>query len=230
MRRKQTIHMSNDTRPDVIDSHPTSRRDVPLLGSFTNCGSAVQLLPNVGRGQRDISTEAFQRDAVLPDLNILRRIPTVSDAVNDVMASYDSQAIAQTSQGRNTSHKSGCYNATDIITVPPESRWPNQGYHGSSGRKRVLYDDLSMVASPGSSSSGQVTRKVCRYNEGTCVHDFHHGSYCHSCSYCSKQGRSLQHPEAKCNLCLGPKKSQLTVVRIVSGCLGSASRDIYTEQ
>ena len=60
MRREQTIPVSNDTRPDVIDSHPTSRRDVPLLGNFTNHGSAVQLPPNVGRGQRDISTEAFQ--------------------------------------------------------------------------------------------------------------------------------------------------------------------------
>ena len=145
MHREQTIHMSNDTRPDVIDSHPTSQRDVPLLGSLTNRGCTVQLPPNVARGQRDISTEAFQRDAVQPDLNVLRRIPTVSDAVNDIMASFDSQARAQTSQVRNTSHKSGRYNAIDIITASPESRWPNEGYHGSSGWKRVLYDDLSMA-------------------------------------------------------------------------------------
>ena len=84
MCREQAIPVCNDTRPDVIDSHPTSRRDVPLLGNFTNRGSAVQLLPNVGRGQRDISTEAFQRDDVLPDLNVLRHIATVTDAVNNV--------------------------------------------------------------------------------------------------------------------------------------------------
>ena len=183
----------------------------------------------------------------------------------------------------HTSHKSGHYNATDIITAPPESRWPNDGYHGSSGRKRVVYDDLLMaqwavgqlsniynmknpdtlrqallqvilaikdatslpwpavrnpwaasmheveddtltwgnstqwalnrlsvsqiavmnsqaVASHRSWNSGQVTRKVCRYyNEGTCLHESHHGAYRHSCNYCSKQGINLQHPETKCN-------------------------------
>ena len=199
------------------------------------------------------------------------------------MASYENQARAQTSQGKDTSHKSGRYNTTDIITAPPASRWPNKGYHGSSGCKCVVYYDLSMaqwavgqlsniynmktldtsrqallqvilaikdatsipwpavrnaweasmhevddgtlmwgnsaqwalnclsasqiavmnsqvVASHGSSNAGQVTRKVCcYYNEGTCLHYFHHGAYRPSYNYCSKQGRNLQHPEMKCN-------------------------------
>ena len=247
-----------------------------MLGNAISRSSAVQLLPTMGRGMRDTSTEVYQRDAVLPDLNVLRRIPNVADAVNDV-------ARAQTSQGKNTSHKSGRYNATDIITAPPEFRLPNEGYHGSSGRKRVVYNDLSMaqwvvgqlsnvysmknpdtsrqallqvilvirdatslpwpavrnawaasmhevengtltwgnstqwalnrlsasqiavmnsqvVASHRSLNSGQVTRKMCRYyNEGTCLHDSHHGAYCHSCNYCCKQGRNLHHPKMKCN-------------------------------
>ena len=283
MRRDQTIPVGSNTHLDVVNSHHTSQGDAPVLGNAISCSSAVQLPPTIGRGMRDTSTEAYQRDMVLPDLNVLRRIPTVVDAVNDVMASYENQARAQTSQGKNTSHKSGRYNATDIITALPESIWPNEGYHGSSGRKHVVYDNLSMaqwavgqlsniynmknpdtshqallqvilairdatslpwpavrnawaasmhevkdgtfmwgnstqwalnllrasqiavmnsqvVASHGSLNSGQVTRKVCRYyNEGTCLHYSHHGAYCHSCNYCSKQGRKLQHPETKCH-------------------------------
>ena len=43
--------------------------------------------------------------------------------------------------------------------------------------------------------------RICRYfNEGSCVHDFSHGNYKHLCSHCYKQGRSLSHPEIKCNL------------------------------
>ena len=144
-RHGQNIPDGTGTHFNVINSHLSSRGDAPMLGTATNRTSAVQLPPTMGRGTRDTSVEAYQRDAVLPELNILRHIPTVSDAVNDVMASYENQARAQTSQGKNTSHKSGCYNATDIVTAPPESRWPNEGYHGSSGRKRIVYDDLSMA-------------------------------------------------------------------------------------
>ena len=36
------------------------------------------------------------------------------------------------------------YNTTDTITSIPELRWPNEGYHNTSGRKRIVYDDLSL--------------------------------------------------------------------------------------
>ena len=43
-------------------------------------------------------------------------------------------------------------------------------------------------------------RRPCRYfNEGSCSHEGHHGNYSHVCSYCMKQGRSSNHPEARCN-------------------------------
>ena len=65
---------------------------------------------------------------------------------------------------------------------------------------QITVMNSQVVAGHGSSNSGQVSRKVCRYyNEGTCLHDSHHGAYRHSCNYCSKQGRTLQHPETKCN-------------------------------
>ena len=34
--------------------------------------------------------------------------------------------------------------STDTTTALPEYRWPNEGYHGSKGKKQVLYDDLSL--------------------------------------------------------------------------------------
>ena len=40
--------------------------------------------------------------------------------------------------------KSGRFNATDTVTAVPELRWPNEGFHGIGGRKRTLYDDLSI--------------------------------------------------------------------------------------
>ena len=282
VRHGQTIPVGSNAHLDIVNSHHTSQGDALVLGNAISRSSAVQLPPTMGRGMRHTSTEAYQPDTVFPDLNVLRHIPTVADTVNDIMASYENQARAQTFQGKNTSHKSGRYNATDIITAPPEFRWPNEGYHGSSGRKRMVYDDLSMaqwavgqlsnvysmknpdtsrqallqvilairdatsppwpavhnawaasmhevengtltwgnstqwalnrlsasqiavmnsvVASHGSLNSGQVTRKVCcYYNKGTCLHDSRHGAYRHSCNYCSKQGRNLQHPETKCN-------------------------------
>ena len=47
-------------------------------------------------------------------------------------------------QGKGTSvKKSGRYNTVEIVNVPPHLRWPNEGYHSSSGKKRIAYDDLS---------------------------------------------------------------------------------------
>ena len=45
-------------------------------------------------------------------------------------------------QGRN--RKSGRYHSVDLVQAPPEIRWPDEGYHPAGGRKRVLYDELSM--------------------------------------------------------------------------------------
>ena len=39
-------------------------------------------------------------------------------------------------------------------------------------------------------------RLCCYYNEGSCSHDGHHGLYKHNCSFCSKQGRTSNHPES----------------------------------
>ena len=43
-------------------------------------------------------------------------------------------------------------------------------------------------------------KRLCRYfNESSCSHEGHHGLYKHNCSFCSKQGRTDNHSESKCN-------------------------------
>ena len=85
-----------------------------------------------------------RRNAVLPTVDTLRRIPSVADAVNDVLASYESQARLDSFQGKNIK-RSGRYNSVETINTPPHLRWPNEGYNGNSGKKRILYDELTMA-------------------------------------------------------------------------------------
>ena len=54
--------------------------------------------------------DTLLRDAILPDLNVLHCISTLTDAANDVTMSYDNHTRAQTFQGRNSFHKSWSYN------------------------------------------------------------------------------------------------------------------------
>ena len=32
----------------------------------------------------------------------------------------------------------------DVVQTAPEFRWPNKGYHAPGGKKRVIYDDLTL--------------------------------------------------------------------------------------
>ena len=226
--------------------------------------------------QQDINLAAnaadLPCDAIIPGLDSLRKLPNVSEAVSSILASYEQQAKHESLQGKN-SRRSGRCNNFDTVSNPPERRWPNEGYHGSNGKKRLLYDDLSMpqwvagqltnilhmqdpliskqaltqvvcamkdaVSLPFTAvknawacsmheleegnlswadstqwalnrlSASQVSlvnaqsvsqKRLCRYyNEGSCSHDGHHRLYKHSCSFCSKQGRTSNHPESKCN-------------------------------
>ena len=67
----------------------------------------------------------------------------MSEAVSSILASYDSHNRLESSQGK-PHRRSGCYNTHDTVSVAPEVRWPNEGFHGSNSKKRLLYDDLSM--------------------------------------------------------------------------------------
>ena len=97
-------------------------------------------MPDATRGGDD-----RQKDTFFPDLNALRQNQTVSQAVAQLVASYEHQARMDLSQGRQNSVKrSGRYNTTDVITAPPHLRWANVGFHAGNGRKRVTYDDLTL--------------------------------------------------------------------------------------
>ena len=82
-------------------------------------------------------------DAIMPSLDSLRRLPNVSEAVSNILASYDQQATHESLQGKK-SRRSGRNNNFDTVSNPPKRRWPNEGYHGSNSKKRLLYNDLSM--------------------------------------------------------------------------------------
>ena len=95
------------------------------------------------QGQPDHSSE--HRDAVIPSLQALRGNPGISEAVNSLLASYKRRAHSEVAQGKpNSVKRSGRYNAHDSVTAAPHLRLPNEGFHASNDKKRVLYDDLSL--------------------------------------------------------------------------------------
>ena len=253
----------------------------PLHSSPQRAG--YQAVPPIDRTQRERplntidhpSLSDARNDAIAPNIEVLRRIPSVSEAVNKVLATYEAQLHSDLIQGKNTTKKSGRFNTVDIVTAPAHLRWPNEGFQGVQGRKRLSYHDLSLpqwvsgqlsniyhiqdpstvkqalfqmiLATKDAASlpwptvrdawavsmhavqegrlgwedtnqwsfnrlgasqiplsnrqpTPQANRKICRYyNEGSCSHENHHGSYSHFCSFCMKQGRHLSHPESKCN-------------------------------
>ena len=83
----------------------------------------------------------IQMDGVVPTLEAIRRMPTISDTVSNLLAYYEDQAKTSI-QGRQQ-RKSGRYNSTDMALTAPEFRWLNEGYHGQTGKKTV-YDDLTL--------------------------------------------------------------------------------------
>ena len=220
-------------------------------------------------------TDDARNDAIAPNIDVLRRIPSVLEAVNKVLATYDAQLQSDLTQGKNNTKKSGRFNTVDIVTAPAHLRWPNEGFQGVQGRKRLAYDDLtlpqwvsgqlsniyniqdpsvvkhallqlimatkdasslpwptvrdawvvtmhaveegrlgwedtnqwsfnrlgaSQIALSNRQPTVQANRKICKYyNDSSCSHENHHGSYSHHCNFCMKQGRTLSHPESKCN-------------------------------
>ena len=99
-------------------------------------------------GLPDPTTQTTQNshlhDAVIPDVNAIRVNPTISQSVSQILSSLEAGSRAEAIQGKPTQKKSGRFNATDTVTAVPELRWPNEGFHGIGGRKRTLYDDLTI--------------------------------------------------------------------------------------
>ena len=86
-----------------------------------------------------------RHDAVIPNLQTLRSNATVSDAVNNLLSSYEGQIHTDIQQGKQQSGKrSGRYNTHNTVSTQPHLRWPNEGFHASNGKKRLTYDELSI--------------------------------------------------------------------------------------
>ena len=89
----------------------------------------------------------FSRDAIVPGVDVLISIPSISSAVTQLLASYDQQAVqdALPDKGHITRRRSGRYNTTDTTLVGPQFRWPNEGLVSASHSKKPDYDELTMA-------------------------------------------------------------------------------------
>ena len=94
------------------------------------------LVEGTGLGQAAAAATTqldIQNEAVLPRLETLRQLPSVSDTVLNLLGAYEDQARTSL-QGRKP-RKSGRYNSVDVIQAAPEFRWPNESYHAPAGKK-----------------------------------------------------------------------------------------------
>ena len=82
-------------------------------------------------------------DGIIPDVETLRRIPTIAQSVTSALAAYEDQPKLLSMQGKHL-RRSGRYNTGETVNTLPENRWPNKGFHASTGKKRVRYDDLTL--------------------------------------------------------------------------------------
>ena len=115
---------------------------VDHMGADNNQEFSHPLLPDsMMTGEQNL-----HHDSVVPSLELLRQNSTLSQVVSWIMATYDGHARMEALQGKvSTVRRSGSYNITDLIQAPPETRWANEGFHGGQGKKRVMYDDLSLT-------------------------------------------------------------------------------------
>ena len=118
-----------------LHSHP------PLTRDFVQ----TQVLRDIQHQDASIQEQPGhvldRREAVVPNLYTLRTNPGISEAVNNLLASYEGQANSDLSQGKPQGKKSGRYNLHDTIFMAPHLRWPNEGFHPSNGK-----NGLSMMS------------------------------------------------------------------------------------
>ena len=242
-------------------------------GQFTRQHQPSQGMDHITHTRDNVGQLPDRRDAVILSIQNLRGNTGISEAVNSLLASYEGNLHSELARGKPNAKKSGRYNTHDSVVAPPHLRWPNEGFHSSSGKKRVVYDELTLpqwvagqlcnihsmsdpvlvkqalsqviftmrdatslpwqaVRTTWASSMHEVEegnwadatqwainrlsssqialahtqvlnqssagRRPCKFfSEGSCTHESHHGSYSHFCTHCSKQGKSLPHPESR---------------------------------
>ena len=138
---------SNGPEPSQIHDPPISRHQYQLQHNYP--GIQQPGAPQLPQTHMQDHLQAFNqhdpRDVVIPSLQTLRTNPTVSDAVNNLLASYEVRTHSDLAQGKpNSSRRSGRYNTHDLVTAQPQLRWPNEGFQASGGKKRLTYNELSL--------------------------------------------------------------------------------------
>ena len=140
-------HQAERGNIGVVPTHTYNHASSLLQPSGANItiqGGIGQTLPQ-GRPQFEAaaSQTQFNADGIVPSLSTLRQSSEISQAVNQVLSSYENQARLEATQGKGVK-KSGRFNATEAITSSPQLRWPNEGLISVTGKKKVLYDELSI--------------------------------------------------------------------------------------
>ena len=101
-----------DPAPEVIHPSNTNRQ-------FHVQDTMSQPLTSQGSADIPQSSRDPDRDSIIPGVDVLRRNPTVSQAISSVLASYDAQIQNQVLQGKQASKRSGRYNTTATTTALP---------------------------------------------------------------------------------------------------------------
>ena len=88
----------------------------------------------------------INRDEVVPGVDVLRSIPSISSAVTHLLAFYGQQAVqdALPDMGQVNRRKSRRYNTTDTTLVGSQLRWPNEGPVSAAHAKKPAYDELNL--------------------------------------------------------------------------------------
>ena len=132
------------------DGDPVSNQ----TGSHSIAGLGVRPRVNIQESHqptnspRQFTTVTDQNphhDSIIPNIDTLRQHPSISQAVTQLLATYETQVKTEASQGKTSNKRSGRYNTTDTAHTSPEKRWANEGYLGSQGKKRQAYDDLMLT-------------------------------------------------------------------------------------
>ena len=94
---------------DVREPRDRITADHNLLGAHQPSTATVNTL----------HCQDSRRDAVIPSLDALRANPTLSQAVSQILSTYEGQAKLVAAQGKASNIRcSGRFNTTDIVTTP----------------------------------------------------------------------------------------------------------------
>ena len=130
--RQQHLHPATTSGPHY--SQGQLSRQQPL-------SQGVDHITNI---RDNLGQPSDRHDTVIPSIQSLRGNAGISEAVNNLLVSYEGNLHSELARGKQNVKKSGRYNTHDSVVAHPHLRWPNEGFHSSNGKKRVIYDELSL--------------------------------------------------------------------------------------